>query len=93
MCGPKKSKRLFVQTTQNCPGTIREERTPLGKGGNNMQTQTHAEASKDQQLDEELADTTHSHQRCIQETGPENQGLVCEGTRKKEGGTPNEQDE
>ena len=57
MFGPKKSKRLFVQTTQNCPGTIREGITPLGKGGNDMQTQTPAEASKDQQLDEELADT------------------------------------
>ena len=93
MCGPKKSKRLFVQTTHNCPGTIREGITPLGKGGNNMQTQTPAEASKDQQLDEELADTLTAISVVSKRLAQKIKALSAKEQRKKEGGTPNEQDE
>ena len=93
MCGPKKSKRLFVQTTQNCPGTIREERTPLGKGGNNMQTQTHAEASKDQQLDEELADTLTAISVVSKRLAQKIKALSAKEQGKKKGGTINEQNE
>ena len=93
MCGPKKSKSFFVQTTQNCPGTSREGITPLGKGGNTMQTQTHAEASKDQQLDEELADTLTAISVVSKRLAKKIKALSAMEQEKKKGGDPNEQDE
>ena len=93
MCGPKKSKRLFVQTTQNCPGTIREGLMPLGKGGDTMQTQTNVEASKDQQLDEELADTLTAISVVSKRLAQKIKALSAKEQEKKEGGNPNEQDE
>jgi len=93
MCGPKKIKELFVQTTQNCPGTIREGATPLGKEGSTMQTQINAEASKDQQLDEELADTLTAISVVSKRLAQKIKALSAKAQENKEGGTPNEQDE
>ena len=75
MCEQKKLKKFFVQTIHNCPVTIRE-------GGNNMQTQTNAEAVKDERFDEELADTLTAIS-CIQKTGSENQALSTKKIRKE----------
>lgn len=90
---PKKNQKDFVQTTQNCPGTIREGTNPLGKGGNTMQTQTNAEASKDNQLDEELADTLTAISVVSKRLAQKIKALSTKEQEKKEGGTPNEQDE
>ena len=93
MCGLKKSKRLFVQTTQNCPGTIREGSTPLVKGDAAMQTQTNAESAKTQQLAEELADTLTAISVVSKRLAQKIKALSAKEQEKKEGGTPNEQDE
>ena len=93
MCGPKNPKRLFVQTTQNCPGTIREGSTPLVKGATTMQTQTNAEGSKNQQIDEELADTLTAISVVSKRLAQKIKALSAKEQEKKEGGTPNEQDE
>ena len=93
MCGSKKLEKFFVQTTQNCPGTIREGATHLGKVGNIVQTQTHAEASKDQQLDEDLADTLTAISVVSKRLAQKIKALSAKEQEKKEGGTPNEQDE
>ncbi len=89
----KNHKRFFVQTTQNCPGTIREGANPLEKGGNNMQTQTPAEALKDQQLDEDLADTLTAISIVSKRLAQKIKALSSKEQENKEGGTPNEQDE
>lgn len=90
---PKKTQKIFVQTTQNCPGTIREGATPLGKEGSTMQTQMNAEASKDQQFDEELADTLTAISVISKRLAQKIKALSVKEQGKKEGGTPNEQDE
>ena len=93
MCGLKKSKRLFVQTTQNCPGTIREGITPLEKGATTMQTQTNAEGSKNQQIDEELADTLTAISVVSKRLAQKIKALSAKEQGKKKGGTLNEQKE
>ena len=93
MCGPKKSKRLFVQTTQNCPGTIREGSTPLVKGDAAMQTPTNAESSKNQQIDEELADTLTAISVVSKRLAQKIKALSAKEQGKKKGGTLNEQNE
>lgn len=89
----EKIKKVFVQTTQNCPGTIREGTTPLGKEGGTMRTQINAEASKDQQLDEELADTLTAISVVSKRLAQKIKALNAKEQFNKEGGTPNEQDE
>lgn len=56
-----------------------------------MQTQTNAEASKDQQLDEELADTLTAVSVVSKRLAQKIRALSEQ--EKKEGGTPNGQDE
>ena len=58
-----------------------------------MQTQTHAEASKDQQLDEELADTLTAISVVSKRLAQKIKTLSEKEQEKKEGGIPNEQDE
>ena len=55
--------------------------------------QTHAEASKDQQLDEELADTLTAISVVSKRLAQKIKALSAKNQEKKEGGTLNEQDE
>ena len=55
-----------------------------------MQTQTNAEASKDQQLDEELADTLTAISVVSKRLAQKIKALSVKEQGKKEGGTPNE---
>ena len=89
----KNHKRFFVQTTQNCPGTIREESTPLVKGDAAMQTQTNAESSKNQQIDEELADTLTAISVVSKRLAQKIKALSAKEQGIKKGGTLNEQNE
>lgn len=57
-----------------------------------MQTQTTAEALKDQQLDEELADTLTAVSVVSKRLAQKIRALSAKVLEKKEGGTPNEQD-
>ena len=82
----KNRKRFFVQTTQNCPGTIREESTPLVKGDAAMQTQTNAESSKNQQIDEELADTLTAISVVSKRLAQKIKALSAKEQGKKKGG-------
>lgn len=91
MCGQKKLKKFFVQTTRNCPETIREETTSLRKGGKTMQTKTNAEAVKDEQFDEELADTLTAISVVSKRLAQKIKALSTK--ENKEGGTPNGQNE
>ncbi|OXS26890.1 MAG: hypothetical protein BI182_12225 [Acetobacterium sp. MES1] len=88
--GFEKKQTFFVQTTQNCPRTIREVVNPLGNGGNIMQTPT---ASKDQQLDEELADTLTAISVVSKRLAKKIKALSAMEQEKKEGRVSNEQNE
>ena len=93
MCGLKKSQKTFVQTTQNCPWTIREGATPLVKGDAAMQTQTNEDSSKNQQIDEELADTLTAISVVSKRLAQKIKALSAKEQGKKKGGTLNEQNE
>ena len=58
-----------------------------------MKTQMNAEASKDQQIDEELADTLTAISVVSKRLAQKIKALSVKELEKKEGGTPNEQDE
>jgi len=58
-----------------------------------MQTQTPAEALKDQQLDEELADTLTAISVVSKRLAKKIKALSVKEQEKKKGGAPNEQDE
>lgn len=58
-----------------------------------MQTQTHAEAPKGQQLDEDLADTLTAISVVSKRLAQKIKALSAKDQEKKEGGAPHEQDE
>ncbi len=58
-----------------------------------MQTQTHAEASKQQQLDEELADTLTAISVVSKRLAQKIKALSAKEQENKEGGAPDGQDE
>ena len=58
-----------------------------------MQTQTKPESVKDEELDEELADTLTAISVVSKRLAQKIKALSAKEQEKKEGGTPNEQDE